>query len=167
MSGDKTNKPSTRLSVKIPSFPALLFVALALFCGCASSSNNNLKFTAYKESDVFTGKGGEEYPVDGIDFWTSGEPGRKYQILGILEASHGRHGGHHHGRLAGLFSSDHSGDDPDDQIAKAAKKNGGDAVIVVHENQNTTPIATDTDTEYTASEHHHAPTRYAVIKYVP
>jgi hypothetical protein len=159
-SDEKTMEPSgsfrcfmkTRLLTSI-------FVAAALLCGCASTSKTSLKFTDLHDSKVFPGKGGEQTVVDGVDFWLSGEPDREYRILGMLDFDQGKHG-HGHGRLSGMFSSHKEDSDPGTEIAEAAKKNGGDAIVVVQEEQRST------DTGDFGSGNHRTLTRYVVVKYL-
>ena len=97
-----------------------LLVAVVLLGGCSSA-----KFTAYQGSDVFQGTGtGALRVVDGIDFWEYGDCDRKYKILGVLDLSHKQ----------GFFSiaSDHGyNEGKDSAIARAARKQGGDAVIFI------------------------------------
>ena len=137
--------------------PATLFVAAALLCGCASTHKNkdktNVKFTDLHSSKIYPGKGGEQTVVDGMDFWLSGEPDRKYQILGLLDFRQGKRG-HGHGHVSDMFS------DPETEIAEAAKKNGGDAIVVVQVDQGTTDMGNF------GSGDHQIVTHYVVIKYV-
>jgi hypothetical protein len=100
----------------------VVFIATVLFCGCSSQ-----KFTEYHGPEVIQGQGGSDRAVDGIDFWEEGgTPLQKYRILGTIDENHPR------GKLGGLsamFSTDR-----DAAIAKIARQQGGDAVIIVEGN---------------------------------
>jgi hypothetical protein len=106
-------------------------------------------------SEVFQGAGGSVRVVDGIDFWENGDSNRKYKILGVIDESH-KHG-YLPGHLNRLFSD--SGD-RESAIAKAAHKQGGDAVIFVARAQE--PSSVD---QY-GNGHHRRSTELVVIKYV-
>lgn len=46
------------------------------------------KFAAYEGPDsIKTGEGGTRVTKGGVDFWTTGSPPRKYQIIGIMTDS--------------------------------------------------------------------------------
>jgi hypothetical protein len=92
-----------------------LFTATIMFCGCSSP-----KFTANHGSEVIQGLGGSNRAVDGIDFWEDGTPLQKYRVLGTIDENHDGGKG-----LSAMFGSDR-----DEAIAKIARQQGGDAVIV-------------------------------------
>jgi hypothetical protein len=92
-------------------------LALAFYTGPALASD----FLTYEGRDaIHEGRGGERKSVDGIDFWMSGDPPRRYQVLGSIEDR--RHQSGLIG-LARMSALDHD-------MAKIAKANGGDAVIL-------------------------------------
>ena len=93
--------------------------------------------------------------VDGIDFWENGDSNRKYKIVGVIDESHKR--GFLPGRFNRLFSD--SGD-RESAIAKAAHKQGGDAVIFVARNQE--PSSAD----QSGNGRHRRSLELVVIKYV-
>lgn len=79
-------------------------------------------FTPYEGKDaVQEGTGGSKKTVDGIDFWSNGAPPRKFQIIGFMEDTRRKSGLFGMARMASLEGS----------IAKIAKKEGADAVILV------------------------------------
>jgi len=127
-----------------------LFVATVFLCGCSST-----KFTEYHGSEVFQGTGGEVRVVDGIDFWENGDSNRKYKILGVIEESHKR--GYLPGHFNRLFSD--SGD-REKAIAKAAHKQGGDAVVFVSRDQG------QSNMDQSGNGHHQRSTELVVVKYV-
>ena len=129
-----------------------LFVATVFLCGCSST-----KFTVYHGSEVFQGTGGSVRVVDGIDFWENGDSDRKYKILGVIDESHKRGYLPLPGHINRLFSD--SGD-RESAIAKAAHKQGGDAVIFVARAQE--PSGVD---QY-GNGHHRRSTELVVVKYV-
>lgn len=137
-----------------------LLVAAALLCGCASSDKkSNVRFTDLHDSTVFVGKGGEQTVVDGVDFWLNGEPDRSYRILGLLDLGKGKHG-HGHGHLFGGQAKVSDLGDPQGEIAKGAKENGGDAVVIEQQVQK----ASDSDEFGSGSPR--TVTRYVLVKYV-
>jgi hypothetical protein len=127
-----------------------LFLATVFLCGCSST-----KFTEYHGPEVFQGAGGSVRVVDGIDFWENGDSNRKYKILGVIEESHKR--GYLPGRFNRLFSD--SGD-REKAIAKAAHKQGGDAVIFVSRDQE------QSNMDHSGNGHHRRSTELVVVKYV-
>jgi hypothetical protein len=79
------------------------------------------EFLAYEgKGAIHEGEGGNKKVVNGIDFWIHGDPPRKYQILGELDDRRHKTGIVGMVRMAGL----------DEDIARAAKAVGGDAVLL-------------------------------------
>jgi len=72
------------------------------------------------------GHGGEKKVVDGVDFWLSGSPPRRFQVLGSIEDERHKTG------LFGALSM--SGLEND--IARQARSAGGDAVILTDAHDN-------------------------------
>ena len=96
---------------------AFLLAALAL----PGRSAAGPEFMAYEgRNAVHDGQGGEKKIVDGVDFWMRGDPPRRFKILGSLTDR--RH-------ESGLFGAIRMSE-LDDDVAKAAKAAGGDAVIL-------------------------------------
>ena len=94
-------------------FPTAI-LATALLSGCALYADTN--FQPYEaKNGTFEGQGGAKETIDGIDFWTNGEPLRKFKILGVI--------------------NDVRVDNPitmnglKGAVAQKAKEAGGDAVI--------------------------------------
>jgi hypothetical protein len=109
---------------------ALAIGASALSVGTAALAGPD--FLIYEGPDaVRQGQGGERKTVDGVDFWLSGNPPRKFQVLGSLVDRRHKTGIYGAIRMSGL----------DSDIAKAAKQAGGDAVILQEENDEVTGIA--------------------------
>jgi hypothetical protein len=133
--------------------PSALLVAAALLCGCSTT-----KFTEYHGTEVFQGKGGEPRDVDGMEFWDDGEPARKFKILGVITHSRGER--LPLGRLSRIFSSPSSEDDREAKIAKAARKQDGDAVIILSGDEG----SSDEGDDGGGSRHGHR--RYVVVKYL-
>jgi len=126
---------------------------------------------------VLEGEGGTKKVVDGIDFWAMGNPPRKYTLLGYITDRRHKTG------LVGMISMSHL----DSSIAKVAKQAGGDAVILVDSQTETTGVVgvDDTNTQahvygsgnsaYGSSDSFHVGgaravqkqnSKFAVIKYV-
>lgn len=76
-------------------------------------------FAAYEGRDaVQEGVGGTKIEADGVEFWTTGTPPHRYQILGVISDTRG----------TGLFSGNAVGNPG---VAKRVRSLGGDAVIVL------------------------------------
>ena len=64
----------------------LFFAAIfssALISGCALYASTEFQPYETKVQSV-DGQGGAKETVDGIDFWTDGEPPRKFKMLGVI-----------------------------------------------------------------------------------
>lgn len=110
-------------------------------------SCSKTKFTAYRGHAIVDGKGGTVRVVDGIDFWENGQPDRKYRILGVIDDFRGE----------GLFVPR-----KDPAIAKIARENGGDGVILVGSSRELSGIDVNT-----GIAHHRRITKVLVVKYIP
>ena len=100
-----------------------LYFALAMAALIQSSASlAKARFETYEaRNSIVDGNGGSRTAKDGIDFWTIGDPPRRYQIIGIIRDKRGT--GVFHGNA--LASS---------KIAKMVREAGGDAVILLDEN---------------------------------
>ena len=95
----------------------ILIIALAV--ATSSAANAGPKFVAYEGKDAISeGRGGTKVASHGIDFWTTGEPPRRFQVLGVLTDN--RSPGWLYGHAVGSGS-----------VAAKVKEAGGDAVIVL------------------------------------
>jgi hypothetical protein len=102
----------------------LVIVALAVTLVLPTTSVAGPEFLQYEgRNAIHDGQGGERKTVDGVDFWMSGDPPHRYQILGSLSDRRHKTGIYGAIRMSGL----------DSDIAKAARSAGGDAVILVSE----------------------------------
>lgn len=99
------------------------FVAFTLaLLVCAAPSHARQHFQPYEGKDaVQEGRGGTRVTRNGVDFWSNGTPPRRFQVIGMMEDRRGN------GVLAGEIIGSAS-------IAKATRKAGGDAVIVLSSN---------------------------------
>jgi hypothetical protein len=157
------------------SFVASRIVAAALAVCAYAAPALASDFLAYEGRDaIHEGRGGERKTVDGVDFWMTGEPPRRYQVLGsIVDRRHqsGLIG------LARMSALDHD-------MAKIAKTAGGDAVILEGEGTDVIGAAGYTSSEFNGygaggGFHGNASTfsgshlirkhdsRWTVIKYLP
>ena len=94
---------------------SFLIASIAVFAQPATAKQ---EFAAYEGRDALrTGQGGTRVTKNGIDYWTSGTPPRKFEILGIITDK--RKNGLLDGSVVGSKS-----------VAKFAKKVGGNAVII-------------------------------------
>jgi hypothetical protein len=147
---------------------------------CAVSANGSAahagpEFLTYEgRNAVQEGQGGERKTVDGIDFWMTGNPPRRFQILGSLNDRRHQSGLIGMARMSAL----------DGDIAKATKAAGGDAVILQSEDTDVIGAANFASTNvsgyaggnrfggnaYTASGSHlirKHDSRWLVIRYLP
>jgi len=93
-------------------------IALAAF-GLASSAAARTHFESYEGRDsVVEGRGGTRTTTDGIDFWTMGDPPRRYQVIGVITDKRG----------TGLLSKSAVNAS---NVAKAVRDAGGDAAIIL------------------------------------
>ena len=87
----------------------------------AQAQSHNV-FEVYEgPAAIQEGSGGTRVTKNGIDYWTSGSPPRRYQVIGRLtdKRSEEMDGGHAIGSP---------------KVAKLVKQAGGDAVLVVNQN---------------------------------
>ena len=89
-------------------------VALAFLPVFVAGCSTN--YYSYSGSGVYQGRGGASKNVDGIDIWLVGTPPRKFQIIGYITDS--RPGGPIPMAMR------------DSDLAAAAKKNGGDGILL-------------------------------------
>jgi hypothetical protein len=123
-----------------------ILIVTTLLCGCSSP-----KFASYSGSEVFQGTGGgTERTVDGIQFWEHGEPARKYKIIGVIEQNH------KYGHFPSFGSTDSAN-------AKVAHEQGGDAIMIVVKNQESSSGDQD---EVFGKWSHRRSTTLVVIKFV-
>lgn len=77
------------------------------------------KFAAYEGRDtVQEGQGGTRVEAHGVDFWTTGAPPRRYEILGVLSDTRGA--GPLHGEAVGSK-----------RVAAQIRERGGQAAILL------------------------------------
>jgi hypothetical protein len=88
---------------------ALAFLPI-LVAGCSTN------YYTYSGSGIYEGRGGASTNVDGVDIWLVGTPPRKFKIIGYVTDS--RPGGPIPMAMR------------DSDLAAAAKKNGGDAILL-------------------------------------
>lgn len=113
----------------------LELIALCIVAGLSGCAMvNNTQFSAYQgeDSEIF-GKGGTVKQIEGIDIWTNGSPNKKFRILGIIEQSHLDNGS----PIAKLASMALESD-----LVKEAKKQGGDALILISSDTQITGYST-------------------------
>ena len=109
-----------------PSSKSLGWLAAGLAFGLSSApslSQAKIDFSAYEGPPVIrTGEGGTRVQRNGIDYWTSGTPPRRYQVIGMISDKRDEQmdGGHAIGSP---------------NIAGKVKRAGGDAVIVQNQEE--------------------------------
>lgn len=128
-----------------------------------SAVNSRARFVAYEGKDAISeGRGGTKVVAHGVDFWTTGDPPKRFQVLGIITDK----------RSTGFISGDAIGSS---SVATKVKEVGGDAVIVmgqssqvtgyVHGGQATVNGSTVYGTGWSAPVEQ-ATTRMVVVKYL-
>ena len=100
--------------LKITSF-VTFGILCVLLCSCADTQYFN-----YSGAKICQGTGGAARSIDGVDFWIEGSPARKLQVIGVITDD--RRGS----RIAMALRNG--------AIAKLAKQNGGDAVMIARDN---------------------------------
>lgn len=99
-----------------------------MFMGFYAPMVVSADFIAYEgKGAVIEGKGGGKKVVEGIDFWSDGDPPLKYKLLGYLTDRRHKSGLFGMISMSGLQSN----------IAFEAKKVGGDAVILLYSDAET------------------------------
>jgi hypothetical protein len=101
---------------------AIIFVAAVVSVPTRSIAAP--EFLAYEgKNAIHEGQGGDKKTVDGIEFWSEGDPPHKFRVIGSLTDRR------HETGLIGMVRMSSL----DSDIAKAAKAAGGDAVILQSE----------------------------------
>lgn len=102
--------------------PLLSAISLVLPLLVACSTVVAQEFLPYEgKNTVQEGEGGTKKVVDGVDFWADGAPPRTFKLLGYITDRRHKTGLVGWIRMSSL----------DSDVAKLAKENGGDAVILV------------------------------------
>ena len=110
--GDEKRVRSVELAVTI----------LAAACVVASCAHVHQQFAAYEGPNAErSGLGGTKITSDGIDFWTTGTPPRRFRVLGILTDTR-----RNQQFAAASFDSD---------VAAKVRAVGGDAVVYLSEDK--------------------------------
>lgn len=94
-------------------------IAIAVTCQTQSvSAQMKIDFAVYEGAPVIkSGTGGTKITKNGIDWWTTGEPPRRYQVVGAVQDKRDE-----------MWDGGHAVGSP--SIASKVKKAGGDAVII-------------------------------------
>ena len=109
------------------------------------------------------GQGGSRTTANGIDFWTTGDPPRRYQIIGIIRDNRG----------TGAFFGNAIGSSG---IAKKVREVGGDAVILMNQTSSITGVWSQGQASTSGNQTYGSGlaipieervTTFAVVKYLP
>jgi len=93
-----------------------------MVCGLFACAHVTQQYAAYEGRNAeLQGEGGTKLTSDGIDFWTTGAPPRRYKILGILTDTR-----RNQRFAAASFAAD---------VAAKVKEVGGDAVLYQNESK--------------------------------
>lgn len=96
--------------------------SLLILAAFSSPADAKSRFSAYEGRDsIQEGRGGTKVTKNGIDYWAMGTPPRRYQIIGVITDK----------RALGCKMCGNAIGSP--SVAEAAKKAGGDAVILLGE----------------------------------
>jgi len=138
-----------------------IIVALSL-AALAAPASAGKKFMAYEGRDAIRdGVGGTKVTTDGVDFWTTGTPPHRFQVLGIIDDSRGS--GWWDGSAVGARS-----------IAKMVREAGGNAALVAGQSRAITGFEYE-DNGYSSDPAHGSgsaradvirSTRFVVVKYL-
>ena len=107
-----------------------------------------------REPMIVEGKGGTMEVVDGIEMWTTGDPPRRYEVIGLINDER---------RVTGLISQKRLKGLPA-KLAKIAKANGGDAIVPVSQDERASGVAGN---QYGAVMVMKRTSQYAVVRYLP
>src|SRR5688572_18870354 len=100
----------------------LLLIGAILAATVCSPAQARARFEPFEARNaIVEGQGGSRVTKDGVDFWTSGDPPRRYEIIGVIRDNRGT--GLLHGNAVGSSG-----------IAKLAIEHGGNAVILIDQN---------------------------------
>ena len=113
-------------------------------------------FASYEgETSVHTGTGGPRITANGIDYWTSGTPPRRYQLLGVFTDA----------RKDRLFDGDVIGSR---SVAKLNLAAGGSAVIVSDQSVKDAGLVASYGNGFAAAQAvNRTTTRLLVVRYLP
>lgn len=138
------------------SYPLLVKSVLIIILACLLGGWGIFKdttFTPYQGSNQYPAGSGSVKTVDGIDIWTTGDPDKRYKVIGIIEQSHRK-------TVSATFSF-LTGMGLESELVEVAKKNGADAVVALSEKSQITGLNTrGTYAESTST------TRYAAVQYI-
>lgn len=142
-------------------------ISLAVLLLCVSFAASAIDFKRYYGRDaVVEGRGGEMESIEGVDYWTNGDPPRRYEIIGYIEDRRHASGLIGMARLKSLPK----------QAARMAKENGGDAIILVSSENDVIGYTSNASATVNGNSAYgtamSAPvakreSRFAVIRYLP
>jgi hypothetical protein len=148
----------------LKSMRKLSLISAAVAVTLALPVHAKTRYETYEgRNSVAVGQGGSRLTKGGIDFWNTGDPPRRYQVIGIIRDNRGT------GALFGNAVGS-SG------IAKLVLKAGGDAVIILNEASSLTGVWTQGNVAAYGNQAYASGlaipiqervTTMAVIKYLP
>lgn len=125
-------------------------LAVATPLSAAEWIGGNLVYRPYRGHDaVRDGKGGKSLTAHGVDFWTRGDPPRRYRILGTF----------FDGRSDELLEGDAIGSE---RIAQAARKYGADGLVVLWRDRQLAGVGPGIPTPFVSIT-----TELAAVEYLP
>lgn len=64
-----------------------LFIFVSFLSGCATIVGTRTDFYPWQGDGIYQGDGGAVESVDGIEFWSIGEPNRPFKVIGYVTQS--------------------------------------------------------------------------------
>lgn len=142
----------------------IVLLAALLAISTAASALDFKRF--YGRDAIVEGRGGEMESIEGIDYWTNGDPPRRYEIIGYIEDRRQATGLVGMARLKSLPK----------QVARMGKENGGDAVILVSSENDVVGYASNATVTANGNAAYGSgmavplskrESRFAVVRYLP
>ena len=146
-------------------------LACALGLMAASPAWAKIEFLAYEgRNAIHEGQGGNKKTVEGVDFWSNGDPPRRYKVIGAISDRRYESGLYGMIRMSGM----------DYDVAKVTKEAHGDAVVLEREGEDLLGVGSSASafgsgnrggfsafgSSYSAPVKAHT-ARYIVITYLP
>ena len=103
----------------------IFLLSAAMLLSSPAAAKSKYEALETREPVVLTGQGGTKVTKNEIDYWTSGSPPRRHQVLGVIKDNRDNHW------LSGNAVGSKA-------IAKLVKQAGGDAVIILDRNSRQT-----------------------------
>jgi len=94
---------------------------MTMFSGCATVIGTRTSFVSWQGDKLYVGEGGAVEVIDGIEFWSHGEPSKTYKVVGIINQT--KSDDAFDNLLFGKFNRN--------QVIELVKTNNGDGVVLL------------------------------------